>query len=73
VGRFLGARFLADYATDAGVVKRLGQVLHRARQTLEPRGAAALERGLPAIRDLVRARLDDLTLAPRDAVLRALA
>lgn len=70
-GRFVEARFLEDYATDAGVARRVAQALGRARQDLGP-ARALLEAELPLAREAVRSRTDALTLGPRRAVERVL-
>jgi hypothetical protein len=72
VERFRASRFLEDYATDEGVVFRLGQVLGRARQQLDARGEDVLRRELPGLRARVRAWAPALTAAPRAAVALAL-
>jgi len=65
--RFVGSRFLLDYATDEGVARRLEQVLSRGRQRLGASGARALMEELPRLRALVRERFDALTDEPRVA------
>lgn len=70
---FVDARFLLDYATDAGVVRRVDQVLGRVRQTLGPAGRERLERELPGARARIRALAPALVDAPREAVRRLLA
>jgi hypothetical protein len=62
--RFVGSRFLLDYATDEGVARRLEQVLSRGRQALGRDGPRVLMTELPRLRTLVRERFDDLTLEP---------
>jgi hypothetical protein len=72
-GRFLTMRFLFDYATDDGILLRLGQVLGRARQPLGEDGASRLRASLPDLRDRVDRLVPALTDEPRAAVARALA
>jgi hypothetical protein len=70
---FVEARFLLDYATDAGVVRRVDQVLGRVRQSLGPGGRERLERELPEVRARLRALTPALVEPPREAVRRLLA
>lgn len=63
--RFREARFFADYGSDAGVARRLGQVLARARQPLDARAEQALAGAVGDFRESVRARVDGLTREPR--------
>ena len=55
--RFVESRFLADYEDDQGLVRRLDQVMHRARQPQLPRW---LVDRLDLFRSWVEPRTDDL-------------
>ena len=57
VRRFLDARFVADYADDRKLARRLDQVFRRTRQPLL---ADVLPAAMPPIRAAVARRVDDL-------------
>lgn len=61
IERFIALRFLADYAEDAGLIFRLGQVAQRVGLEAVPPELAAWA---PAMRAAVAARADELLTPP---------